>query len=458
MFNKKFKTKTLNFRKFKLNRSFFNNTNKARLALCSFGLIALGTIGMTVGINLVNAASFTITSISPNVGPIAGGQTVTITGTNLQQTLSLEWKQISAGSDHTCAVTTDGKAFCWGDNYYGQLGNGTKNSSNIPVEVIFSDLGSNIVKQVSAGNYYTCAIVGDAGDNYHGNAYCWGANSSGQLGIGNTSDRILPIMVENENFIQISAGFNHTCAVTDYQEVFCWGDNNYGQIDPNDYSTGNYLEPYNNWLIYGITQVSVGYGHTCIINYNWNNNVYCWGDNNQGQLGNDPMFVGSDHVFVNPSFPVYPTSIDQISAGYNHTCAVASSGQAYCWGANDMNQIGDGNFQWTVPYPSFVSTLGSSVTQISAGDYHTCAVTNTGDIYCWGLNSNGQSGSGSYQIMLPELVSSGSFAQVSAGGNHSCAIDSNNAYCWGANWSGQLGNNSNYDSDYPVTVVILYYL
>ncbi|MCP4501453.1 MAG: hypothetical protein GY822_15950, partial [Deltaproteobacteria bacterium] len=329
--------------------------------------------------------------------------------------------QVSAGGSknkgHTCAVTTDGAAYCWGSNQYGQLGNGLNTKSLEPVKVVSGDEGfvNGSVRQVSAGKSYTCAVT-------TGNtAYCWGKNDSGQLGNRTNTKSPVPVLVVNgtQGFVngsvqEVSAGFEHTCALT--------GD--------------------------------TGTGGT----------VYCWGQNSQGQLGSGrPLSLVP--VKVDPGSQGFVNgSVRQVSVGSEHTCAVTDAGAAYCWGKNGYGRLGNDS-EVNSAVPVRVSTangfVNGQVDQVSAGDYHTCAVTTGNTVYCWGRDNDEQLGNGlNTKSLVPVKVVDGTEGfvngqvdQVSAGEYHTCAVTTGNtAYCWGKNDSGQLGNGTNTKSPVPVLV------
>lgn len=230
--------------------------------------------------------------------------------------------------------------------------------------------------QLSVGESHACAIASS------GRAYCWGRNISGELGNGSTTNSADPVAVSTSGalagrtFKQISAGSRHTCAIASDDWAYCWG------VVPVAVSTGGALA--------GKTfrQLSTGTAHTCAIASD--DQAYCWGSSSDGKLGNGSI---SDRgsavpVAVNTSGALAGKTIKQISAGSNHTCAIASDGQAYCWGWSLEGALGTGSTTSSaVPVP--VSTGGAlaggkTFTQIGAGSSHTCAIASGGQAYCWG--------------------------------------------------------------------------
>ncbi len=287
---------------------------------------------------------------------------------------------IEAGTEHTCAITVDGAAKCWGRNGVGQLGNGANTDSLTPVQV--SGLGSGVAS-ISAGNSYTCAVT------TNGAAKCWGKNDYAQLGLNNKSHSNIPQSVTNLDggVASISAFAYHTCATTTSGTALCWGYNGQGQLGTQ--STTDSLIPVPvSGLSSGISTIGAGSNHTCAITTA--GAALCWGRNQAGQLGN-----GSSN---DSSIPVSVTGLGSgvvdIGVGHSHACVATTNGEAKCWGLNNRGQVGTGTTTNSTS-PSSVLNIGGEVQTISAGNNFTCAKLLSGALKCWGTNSSGQLGNSS---------------------------------------------------------------
>jgi alpha-tubulin suppressor-like RCC1 family protein len=386
-----------------------------------------------------------------------------------------ELADVSAGFVHTCGLDADGHAFCWGDNAFGQLGNGDasgpEDCSGAPCSTMPIAVETNLqFAALSAGGgtieSHTCALRDD------GRALCWGSNGVGQLGIGDASGpddcsgtpcSAAPVAAEtNRRFGAVSAGGAHTCALTaENGRAFCWGSNEVGQLGNGDASgpedcsgTPCSTAPVAVETSRRFAAVSAGASHTCALTAA--GRAFCWGNNGVGQLGDGtttqrltPVAVETDLRFA------------ALNAGGLFTCGLVADGHTYCWGQNEFAQLGVG----TNIGPDTCGGVACSTTPVavetgrrfavlSAGAGHTCAVTVTNSrASCWGANGVGSLGTGNASgpqscafepcSKTPIAVETGMpFAVVSAGGGHSCALTLENlgAFCWGNNRAGQLGN------------------
>lgn len=360
--------------------------------------------------------------------------------------------QISAGGFHTCALFPGGKVRCWGDNTYGQLGNGTTTSVDIPVQV--PGLNEEVTA-ISAGYSHTCALTRAGG------VKCWGLNDSGQLGLGNIIGpeacfdgmpcSKLPADVQNltSAITMVSAGNFHTCALAAGGGLTCWGDNAYGQLGDGTIASRGFPGDVSG-LVSGISSVSSGGYHNCAVTSA--GAVKCWGLNDFGQLGTNPgtssQSVYSSTPITVQGFPAEFATVAAVAAGGMHSCVLNYMGAVQCWGRNYYGQLGNGSYNEYIPSPVCVgmSLCTGGIQSISAGNNHTCAVTTGGALKCWGEGDFGQIGNGNtinhYDPQPVANMASGVIS-VSAGGNHTCALmEVGWARCWGLNLSGQLGDGT----------------
>ncbi|HEY3011153.1 MAG TPA: Ig-like domain-containing protein [Gemmatimonadales bacterium] len=360
----------------------------------------------------------------------------------------------TAGGAHTCALTAEGAAYCWGRGESGQLGAPAPSSCPLDPGVFPCALapvavgGGLTFEQITGGGSHTCGLTVD------GTAYCWGSNTSGQLGNNSTTQSQVPVPVATElHFDALDAGANHTCGVTSGGASYCWGLNDRGQLG--DGTTTNRTVPVavSGGLAFEVlTAGGFNIGHTCGVVTG--GAAYCWGDNEQGQLG-----MGS--ADVDPH--ALPTAVSgglafvSLTAGLGrHTCGLLDTGAAYCWGENTFGALGDGStIARAIPVPV---SGGLGFTDVKAGGFigHTCGFTDTGAAYCWGENERGQVGDGTtIDRSLPSAVAGGlSFADLEAGFRHTCALTtSGTLYCWGSGAAGQLGINSTSQRNAPAKVL-----
>jgi alpha-tubulin suppressor-like RCC1 family protein len=396
------------------------------------------------------------------------------------------WSAVSAGADHTCAVTAlDGTGYCWGSNQAGKLGLGFTAAVLPQASQPRRIATSHRFTELEAGESHTCGREGSQ------ELLCWGSRDRGQLGDGQCiptgmgsgacfPSSEFPVSIVSGGMLggaavhldQLIVGGTFTCIVNVNagtgsffsRKVRCWGTpdaNGRGIAFGDTAAAATDLTPGLSGNA-NIVEVSAGAAHLCVRTDDifW---VECLGINDQGQLGdgtvgNDPnppwipkgfIIVGGDPA--NPGGDGYPTS--GLSLGGGHTCALDATG-VLCWGSNASGQLGSGVAGDAV-YPTRV-TLPVQAVVLAAGGAHTCALTAGGDAWCWGSNSNGQLGRGSIgaSSSTPAPVSGGlKFASITAGEAHTCGVTLDGSiYCWGANASGQLGDGSTTDRGAPVRV------
>jgi alpha-tubulin suppressor-like RCC1 family protein len=360
-----------------------------------------------------------------------------------ENTTAADWAQVSVGGYHTCAVKQDGRIFCWGDDRYGQLGNNSTSRSLVPVQEYAA---ANDWAQVTTGWGHTCAVKND------GRIFCWGYNGGYTYFGGPNINLILGSLVPVEentlatDWTQVSAGGSQTCAVKQDGRLFCWGDNSYGQ---GGYTSTykSYVPVQENTLAIDWAQVSAGWVHTCAMKSD--GRIFCFGDGEYGQLGNNSTSQSMVPVQEN----TLATDWAQVSAGGYHTCAVKQDGRIFCFGDGEYGQLGN-NSTLKSYVPVQESTLATDWAQVSAGGSQTCAVKQDGRIFCWGWGIYGQLGNNSTsQSLVPvqENTLATDWAKISVGWGHTCAVKKDGRiFCFGDGEYGQLGNNSTSGSLVPV--------
>ena len=287
-------------------------------------------------------------------------------------------KQVSMGAAHVCAVTTDNDLYCWGSSNCGQVGAGSNTSQTTPA-LIMSD-----VLSVGLGDLHTCAITLDK------KLYCWGLNTTGQIGDGTKTNQLSPVQIK---------------------------------ISETEYLTD-------------VASVSLGGKHTCALKTN--GDLYCWGSNSSGQVGNDSSDDQTTPVLI-------LTGVSTVSSRADHVCAVTSTGELYCWGMKLVSS-GVSSAQKT---PELIK---KDMASASLGSYHNCAIKNDGTLFCWLFNTYGQAGNGTttYQELPVKVNVEEDFQTASLGPYHSCAITtSNDLYCWGYNTKGEVGNGTTSNQSSP---------
>ncbi len=356
------------------------------------------------------------------------------------------YRQISAGRDHTCAVAPNATAWCWGGNAYGQLGNGTLTQGTVPAMVNLTGTW----RSISAGAYHTCGIQSN------GQGYCWGANFTGQLGDGTATNSALPMPVAGSaTWISISAGGwdlkGHTCGIKSDGTAWCWGAGGFGQLGNG--TIGASLIPVQEISIGPKWRsISAGAYHNC--GTLTNGAAWCWGANYLGQLGNGTTANASQPVAVSNPGPWMAISAGGVTVDLSHTCALRTTGRAWCWGAGGHGQLGNGGTANQLnPVP--VATAAVFRT-ISAGGLHTCATRSVLGARCWGKGSDGQLGTGGLGSTLVPAVVLGPtlWTQAEAGGYHTAGIKAipSTAWAWGLNANGQLGNGSLLSTAIPTLI------
>ena len=353
---------------------------------------------------------------------------------------------LTLGSSFSCALTLDAKPYCWGDNLSGQLGDATYAPKLVPTAVAIEgghsfvaissglstvcalektgvvscwgddptqpgvrlsfvnhpetiQLGRPIVS-IAAGRKSACALDSD------GVAYCWGENGKGQLGVGDTIPRSAPVRVAGGlRFTSLSAGFWSTCGVSTDGRIYCWGDNTYGELGTGDTRLSSIPKAVGGTQTFKF--VTLGSIHACAITTA--GATMCWGANFSGQLGD-----GTTTQRLVPTASASGLSFTSLHAGrgnsvYTHTCGITQGGDVYCWGWNSKGQLSSDAestrddcvslVAGSVPksecsYKPLKVNGISQVVALDAGLDHTCALTSSSALFCWGENASGQLGDG----------------------------------------------------------------
>ena len=345
---------------------------------------------------------------------------------------------VVAGGMHTCLVGADGRAFCWGGNDRGQVGNGgtlrTVVPSIVSPEVRFGT--------IAAGLSHSCALARGTGA-----AWCWGDNDQGQLGDRTIAPHATPVRAaDGRAFTAITVGAAHSCGLESDGDAWCWGSNVHGQVGGGDAASPGISAPA---LVTGLHQwsaIAAGWNFTCGLERG--GRAYCWGENASGELGN-----GATTERRSPELVSDYLSFIAIAAGNAHACGVTAQGDAYCWGENSSGQLGDGT---RVDRHSPVKVKSPvRLVAVTAGAVHTCGLAVDGEAYCWGRNTYGQLGDGTMtdQVQPVRVAGGHAFASLRSFGSHTCGSTlSGEAFCWGYNLDGQLGDGTRAHRNRPVYV------
>ena len=302
-------------------------------------------------------------------------------------------------------------------------------------DIIAYSLVSPGYTSISASlGYHTCA------SDTSGRVYCWGLNDTGQLGDGSNSNRSVPVQVSSlTNVSRVVTGGQHSCALLNDQTVRCWGDNSRGQLGNGTTTSSNVPVAVSG--ISNATAISAGQEHSCALLSD--GTLSCWGNNSYSQMAETKGVTHTTPIAV-PNV----TGVAALASGAYHQCVLLSGGEVSCWGYNGSGQVGDG----TTTERRVPLTVLSGVTQLSAGDSHTCAVSG-GSLSCWGDNTYGQLGDGTTtNRLVPTSIGSVSgVSQAAPGFPFTCARSSGTVQCWGHGDEGELGNGFS-SSTSPVSV------
>lgn len=344
-----------------------------------------------------------------------------------------------------CVVS--GTGYCWGYNTSGQLGINSTSQQNAPALV---NGGYTDWVVLDAGGWFTCGVRAN------GTLWCWGEALNGKLGLGSTSpNRTTPQQVgTGTDWTMVSAGVEHACGIRG-GVAYCWGDGPSGQIGNG--GTTDQTSPalvsggFSDW-----TKITAGEAVSCGIR--GSGIAYCWGAAAEGKLGNGTTTPNQNTPqLVSGGF----TDWVDIRAGRLTVCGVRANGRGYCWGDGSLGQIGSGGTaDQNVPTEMKDGGFGNPYTdwvKIESYYNHTCGIRSAGGgtLYCWGTNGNGQLGQGNTTASIfPTIVTGGytGWTDFSTGGYYSCGIYGGVSRCWGLNTNGWLGDNSTSQRTSPTLV------
>jgi alpha-tubulin suppressor-like RCC1 family protein len=368
----------------------------------------------------------------------------------------------AASTNHSVSIRPDGSLWAWGLNYDGQLGNGTTDCSSAPVQVAAADAPGAQWAQVAAGTAHTLALTTD------GRLYAWGSNSDGQLGDGTKTAHLRPVAVRfpasatGATWKQVAAGTSHSLALAADGRLYAWGNNNHGELG-NGSSTDR-ATPVEVALPHSAANttwayVAAGNHHTLALTAN--GHLYAWGGNDYGQLGNGTEMTALLPTPIGLTKKLAGLRWNHVAAGRFHTLAVASNGQLYTWGSNRFGQLGeDHDAKHSLPEPMRLAPALATIAwkQVAAGDAHSLALSADGRVMAWGNNCAGQLGDGSTERQLKPVevvalsgATPGAWARVVSGGFHTLATTKDGQfYAWGANKHGQVGDGTTADRNRPL--------
>jgi hypothetical protein len=340
-------------------------------------------------------------------------------------------RAVAAGSSFTCALKTGGGVSCWGENHYGQLGDGTHSDRRSGVPVV----GIDDAVAVTAGSDHACALSEGGG------VSCWGENHNGQLGDGTTGgDRAAPVAVVglSAGVTQIDAEGDVTCAALADGTARCWGANTRGELGNGAAGTGVHSNvPVQVSGLASVAEVAAG---SCA--RTTGGQVYCWGAGSLGRIG--------DGTGADSSVPVLVTGLGDaatsITTSMRVSCAGTASG-AKCWGRSSFMGVDSG-----VPVP--IADIAGPVTSLDANGLTACAINGDSGAMCWGVDGEGQLGNGEpldpSAAAVPVTGLPTGVDSLSVGGQHACAVADGFVRCWGSNLYGQSGHDEGQSSSVPV--------
>ena len=393
-----------------------------------------------------------------------GAGTTTVDAPKYVTTTSISgesrFASVAVGTNHACAITVEGDLYCFGADNMGQSGNGGNSLDadvNAPSAVDFSNVatGAGFAK-LDTATAYACGL------SPRGRLYCWGKFNDGRLGLGTQSadfdkpNLISPVAFSGTKaIVDFSLGDSHACAITAEGKPYCWGLDSSGQLGdsvaattqwspvPVDISALSSEAPF--------VKISSGGQHTCGLLAS--GKIYCWGDDQYGQLGNGAGTTADQFTpsAVDVSALSSEAKFTTVASGATHTCASNAAGKAWCWGNDVAGQVGAGTASGTYDSPEALSIAASNlVTSISSNYQHACAIISGSSAWCWGSDTNEKLGndtggdqSAPGAIDTSNLAGDDQFLSISVANEHSCVLTSlGEVYCFGDNSEDQLATDS----------------
>ncbi|MEM9192810.1 MAG: hypothetical protein AAGF12_26785 [Myxococcota bacterium] len=364
-----------------------------------------------------------------------------------------EITQLAAGGAHTCALSTEGRIYCWGYNDDGQIGNGAMGNSAPPTEITLPMAAD----EITAGLDHTCAVLMDS------SIFCWGDNGDGQLGNPNLVDNLSPTMASgvgpDAEIEGIAAGGLHTCLVEliepngGIRSFSCTGSNEALQLGPMATEDRSSFGASVN--LADIEAIAAGDQHTCIV---IRSRIECWGESDSGRLGNNRSEAGiaTPTPVLGPGGTAIENAVD-IALGKTHTCFIDDATEVRCFGTGDKGELGAGTADALVAEVGPEATPGTFLagfTELSAGVQQTCGIRN-GEVWCWGASNDGALALGTVVTAQPptQLDVPGTATRIAVGGGddpldgpnpvtHVCALVDGQVYCWGNSAQGQTGRET----------------
>jgi len=356
-------------------------------------------------------------------------------------------------------VITSSRVFSWGNNGHGQLGDNSITYRTSPVDITssFSLDDNEEINELTLGNFHSIAITSNE------RLFVWGANDVGQLGNGSVSNKYSPVELL-ESYQKLSHGEKHTIALNDQGQIFSWGNNDYGQLGDTTYVTRSQAVQITSYfgLENGEVIIDVIAGRNYSIAITSNNRIFAWGENFEGIISSSrsstPIDVTTFFDFLNAD-----ETIKELFFGDYHAFGVTSNDRIFAWGHNNQGQLGDGTII-AANNPIVLSlqlSENESIVDFALGQFHTIARSSNNRIFAWGLNTSGQIGNGT--TVRPEqiveitdnfnLETDEIIIKIVAGKDHSHAITSNGrVFSWGNNDTGQLGNDLSGNQLLPVDI------